>query len=91
MGTAYLSLGETEKAREALRQVAEKYPTSPLASAALFMVGKSYEDEADKLASVTREKSFEQAKDVAQRNAYELSQSSRARQQDVAAGPDSRT
>jgi TolA-binding protein len=81
MGTAYLSLGETEKARDALRQVAEKYPTSPLASSALFMVGKSYEDEADKLASVTREKSLEQARDVAQRNAYELSQSSRARQQ----------
>ncbi len=83
MGTAYLALGETEKARDALKQVAEKYPTSPLASSALFMVGKSYEDEADKLASVTREKSLEQARDVAQRNAYELSQSSRARQQEL--------
>ena len=35
------------------------------------MVGKSYEDEADKLATVTREKSLEQAKEVAQRDAYE--------------------
>ena len=86
MGTAYLSLGETEKARDALKQVAEKYPTSPLASSALFMVGKSYEDEADKLASVTREKSLEQARDVAQRNAYELSQSSRRQQLDSRAG-----
>ena len=77
MGTAYLSLGETEKARESLGQVAEKYPTSPLASAAMFMVGKSYEDEADKLSSVTREKSLAEARDVAQRNAYDLSQSSR--------------
>ena len=31
--------------------VAKDYPTSPLAGAALFQVGKSYEDEADKLAT----------------------------------------
>jgi TolA-binding protein len=73
-GTAYMGLGETAKAREALQAVAKNYPTSPLAGAALFMVGKSYEDEADKLATVTREKAVEQAKDLAQREAYRQSQ-----------------
>jgi len=70
VGTAYLSLGETEKGREALLTVSQKYPTSPLADDALFMVGKSYEDEADKLATVTRAESLERNKDLAQRRAY---------------------
>ena len=83
MGTAYLALGETEKARDALGQVATKYPTSPLASSALFMVGKSYEDEADRLATVTREKSLELAKDVAQRNAYDQAQNYRRDNLDI--------
>ncbi|MGD0783460.1 MAG: tetratricopeptide repeat protein, partial [Candidatus Aminicenantales bacterium] len=82
-GTAYLAMGDTEKAREALQQVAEKYPTSPLASLAMFNVGKSYEDEADKLATMTREKSLEQAKDIAQRNAYQGAQQSRKQQEEV--------
>ncbi|MEE9602861.1 MAG: tetratricopeptide repeat protein, partial [Thermoguttaceae bacterium] len=71
VGTTYLSLGETEKARDALLQVAQKYQASPLADDALFMVGKSFEDEAGRLASDTRGKSLERNTEVAQRRAYE--------------------
>ena len=74
IGTAYLELGETDKAREALRQVAARYPTSPLAGDAMFLVGKSYEDEADRLAKVTLEQTREEAKSVAQRGAYQALQ-----------------
>ncbi len=77
IGTAYLALGETDKAREALREVAAKYPTSPLAGDAMFLVGRSYEDEADRLAVATREKTREEAKEVAQRGAYQALQTER--------------
>jgi TolA-binding protein len=83
VGSTYLALGETQKAREALLEVAQKYPASPLADDALFLVGKSFEDEADKLATVTRAESIEKAKDVAQRFAYEQVQMGRRRQQEV--------
>jgi TolA-binding protein len=83
VGTTFLSLGETGKAREALLAVASRYPASPLADDAVFMVGKSYEEEADKLATVTREKSLEQAKDIAQKHAYAEAQSGRRAQQQL--------
>ena len=83
VGSAYLALGNTEKARDALLAVAEKYPASPLADDALFLVGKSYEEEADKLATVSRAESVEKAKHVAQRQAYDESQQSRRVQQQV--------
>ncbi|MHB1034765.1 MAG: tetratricopeptide repeat protein [Pirellulales bacterium] len=86
VGTTYLSLGETEKAREALLVLAKEYPASPLADDALFMVGKSYEDEAQKLAGATREKTLEEAKDVAQRWAYEQSQSGRRQNRETKLG-----
>ena len=81
VGTTYLSLGETDKAREALLAVGAKYAASPLADDALFMVGKSYEDEATKLSAVTRETTLERNKDLAQRRAYQMSQDNRLRQQ----------
>lgn len=81
VGTTYLSLGETEKAREALLSAAKKYPTSPLADDALYMVGKSYEDESVKLSAASRGKAVEVANEVAQRNAYRMAQSSRREQQ----------
>jgi tetratricopeptide (TPR) repeat protein/thioredoxin-like negative regulator of GroEL len=81
IGTAYLGLGETAKAREALQAVAKSYATSPLAGAALFMVGKSYEDEADRLATATREKTVELSKERAQKKAYEQVQSMRRGQE----------
>jgi tetratricopeptide (TPR) repeat protein len=83
IGTAYLGLGETAKAREALQAVAKSYPTSPLAGAALFMVGKSYEDEADRLATATREKTVEMAKEQAQKKAYSQVQLLRQNQEQV--------
>jgi len=85
VGTTYLSLGETEKAREALLTMADKYQTSPLADDALYMVGKSYEDEAGTLTNVTRATSLERNKDVAQRRAYKESQDNRFRQQEFKA------
>jgi TolA-binding protein len=86
IGTSYLAMAETAKAREALQAVAKDYPTSPLAGASMFMVGKSYEDEADRLATVTREKAVEQAKDVAQKEAYQVAQSLRNEQVQLRAG-----
>jgi TolA-binding protein len=81
VGSTYLALGETEKAREALLEVGAKYPASPLADDALFLVGKSYEEEADKLATVTRAQSIAEAKDIAQRFAYEQVQLGRRKQE----------
>jgi len=83
VGDTYLSLNETAKAREALYKVAETYPNSPLADDALYLVGKSYEDEADKFATVTREQTLEKAKETAQRGAYDASQERRRLQQDI--------
>jgi len=80
VGTTYLSLGDTEKAREALLAVAEEYPTSPLADDALLAIGKSYEDEAGTLTTVTRETTLARNKDIAQKKAYQLSQMNRSRQ-----------
>ncbi len=81
IGNSYLALGETAKAREAFMSMAKDYSTSPLAGASLFQVGKSYEDEADKLATVTRERTVELAKEQAQRNAYEQVQLNRNKQE----------
>jgi TolA-binding protein len=86
VGATYLSLGDNKKARQALVLVADKYPSSPLADDALFLVGKSYEEEADKLTSLTREKTVEQAKELAQRAAYDQVQEGRRQNRDVARG-----
>ncbi|MBN2477177.1 MAG: tetratricopeptide repeat protein [Pirellulales bacterium] len=83
VGTTYLSLGEKEKAREALLAVAVDYPTSSLADNALFTVGSSYEDEAAKLATVTRESTLARNKDIAQRRAYQLARMNVSRQAEV--------
>ncbi|PHS10297.1 MAG: hypothetical protein COA78_11475 [Blastopirellula sp.] len=77
VGVTYLALGETELAREALLIAAEKYPTSPLADDALFKIGQSYQQEATKYATVTRDTSVAEANDDAQRQAYQLSQDNR--------------
>lgn len=80
VGTTYLGIGETEKAREALLAAAQQYPTSPLADDALYMVGKSYEDESARLAAASREKALEWANEMAQRRAYQSSQARRGEQ-----------
>ena len=77
VGVTYLALGDTENARKALLATAKDYPSSPLADDALFMVGQSYENEAQRFASVTRDTSAKYANDLVQKQAYRLSQSLR--------------
>ncbi len=80
IGTTYLAMGETDKAREAAKSVAKQYPGSPLADDALYMVGKSYEDEANKFAVATRAQTVELAQETAQREAYRSVQQARGKQ-----------
>ena len=80
VGQIYLEKGETEAAREALLEAASSYPTSPLADDALFLVGTSFVSEADGLSAVDRSKSQAIAKDIAQREAYQVAQDNRRRQ-----------
>lgn len=80
VATAYLAMGETDKAREAARVVAKQYPESPLADDALYLVGASYEDEANKLAAATRAKTAEEIQLVAQSYAYQSVQRARGKQ-----------
>ncbi|HUV38029.1 MAG TPA: tetratricopeptide repeat protein, partial [Planctomycetota bacterium] len=77
VGTTYLSIGETEKAREALLLLASRYATSPLADDALHMVGQTYEQEAQRLAGMDREKQLQLNEEVAQRHAYSYAQDAR--------------
>jgi TolA-binding protein len=84
-GATLLGLGEVEKGRRLLRQVAEKYPTSPLADDALLLVGQSYEQEAQRLATVTRETTLARNWEVSQRFAYEQARAGARRQQEVLA------
>jgi TolA-binding protein len=81
-GKIYLSLGEPELARTAFLQSAEQYPESPLADDALLLVGTSYVSEADRLTVVDRGKSLALAKDIAQKQAYQVAQGNRRRQQE---------
>jgi len=80
VGTTYLLMGATAKAREALLAVNARYPTSPLADDALYMVGRSHEAEAVALAAVTRERTVAKAKEKAQKKAYREAQSARYKQ-----------
>ena len=70
LGLLYLQNGEVDEARTALRAVATSYPDSPYACDSLFQIGKSYEDEANRLGTVTRAVTLEMNKDVAQKRAY---------------------
>ncbi|MHC4311506.1 MAG: tetratricopeptide repeat protein [Planctomycetota bacterium] len=83
IGTTYLAMGETDKAREAAKSVAKQYPGSPLADDALYMVGKSYEDEANKFAGATRAQTVELAQETAQREAYRNVKAARIKQLNV--------
>jgi len=81
-GTLHLLLGNREKAREALMTVAAEYAASPLADDAFFLIGKSYEDESLKLATVTRAESLQEAKVLAQKQAYTFAQDNIRRNRD---------
>jgi TolA-binding protein len=78
IGLLYLQNGEVDEARSALRAVASNYPDSPYACDSLYQIGKSYEDEANRLSTVTRQVTFEANKEVAQRRAYTLGNTARA-------------
>jgi TolA-binding protein len=70
VGTTYLSMGETAKARAALQEMAKRYPTSPLAGSAMYMVGQSFETEAGALMQATRTGALAKAQEKAQKEAY---------------------
>ena len=70
IGKALLALNRLDEARTELLQVAEKYPGSPLADDALYLIGQSYERQAQQLAAVTVEKAREEAFERGQRGAY---------------------
>ncbi|MEX2140622.1 MAG: tetratricopeptide repeat protein [Pirellulales bacterium] len=72
IGKALLSLNRLDEARTELLKVAENYPGSPLADDALYLVGQSYERQAQRLAAVTGEKAREEAFERGQRGAYQV-------------------
>jgi TolA-binding protein len=72
IGKALLSLNRLDEARTELVKVAENYPGSPLADDALYLVGQSYERQAQQLAAVTGEKAREDAFERGQRGAYQV-------------------
>ena len=74
IGLIMIQTGDVEQAREKLLRVATQYPDSPLADDALYQIGKSYEDEALRLAGLTRESSLDNNKEVAQGRAYRWAQ-----------------
>jgi TolA-binding protein len=80
VGMIYMELGQTENARDAFFATADQYPTSPLADDALFQVGASFENEAQVMAGVTRGKAIEIASELAQKQAYAVSQFNRREQ-----------
>jgi TolA-binding protein len=53
IGKALLSLGKTEEARKELLKVPGNYPNSPLADQALYLVGQSYEQQAERLEGIS--------------------------------------
>lgn len=83
VGTTYMQLGETDKAREALLAIAEQYPTSPLADDALYQVGLSYQQEADRFATVTRSATIADNKERAQKGAYKQMSAGRRKMDSV--------
>jgi TolA-binding protein len=70
IGKALLALNRLDEARAELLKVAENYPGSPLADDALYLVGQSFERQAQRLVAVTGEKAREEAFERGQRGAY---------------------
>ena len=70
IGKALLALNRLDEARAELLKVPENYPGSPLADDALYLVGQSYERQAQQLAAVTGEKAREEAFERGQRGVY---------------------
>ncbi|MDB5289783.1 MAG: hypothetical protein JWL69_1024, partial [Phycisphaerales bacterium] len=78
IGLIYLQLGEIEQGRFNLEQVAALYADSPLADDALVAVGKSYEDEAAKYATITRDVQIVSNGEIAQKDAYRWASANRS-------------
>jgi TolA-binding protein len=78
IGLIYLQLGEVEQGRFNLEQVAALYPDSPLADDAMVAVGKSYEDEAAKYATITRDVQIVSNGEIAQKDAYRWASANRS-------------
>ncbi len=71
IGVLYVGMGETAKARQTLLSLAAQYPDRSLADDALLLVGKSYEEEAQKFATLTRGSTVVLAQEQAQKDAYQ--------------------
>jgi len=80
IGLILLRNGDMDRAREVLHSVADLYPDSPLADDSLFRVAKSYEDEAQQLASLNRVTSLGLNGDIAQQRAYKWAASNSTQQ-----------
>ena len=83
IGKALLALNRLDDARTALLLVPSRYPNSPVADDALFLVAQSFEQQAQQLASVTVETARQEAFERNQRGAYmqfndQLAQQTRA-------------
>ncbi|MCG3179547.1 MAG: Outer membrane protein assembly factor BamD [Phycisphaerae bacterium] len=70
IGQALLELGRLDEARAELARVPTVYPNSPYADNALFLIGQSYEQQAQRLASVTLTQARQMAFESGQRGAY---------------------
>jgi TolA-binding protein len=77
IGQIYMNLGEIDKGRQTLMSLATLYPDRSLADDALVLVGKSFEDEAAKLAGLTRGSTLVASQEIAQKSAYQQVQASR--------------
>ncbi|MEQ8785820.1 MAG: tetratricopeptide repeat protein [Pirellulaceae bacterium] len=72
IGRSLLALGREEQARGALLEVPSKFPNSPVADDALYLVGQSYEQQAHRLASVSAATVLAQEFERNQRGAYQV-------------------
>ena len=70
IGRSLLSLSRLDEAREALLLVPLNYPNSPVADDALYLVGQSFEQQAQRLASVSASTVLAEAYERNQRGAY---------------------
>jgi len=71
IGKALLALNKLDDAREELLRLPKNHPGSPLADDALYLIGQSYEQAAQRLAGVTLEKARSEAYEQGQRGAYQ--------------------
>lgn len=81
IGKAFVKLNRLDEARKELLKVPLNYAGSPLADDALYFIGQSYEQQAQKLAGITIEKAKADAFVLTQRNAYAVANMNIANQE----------